>query len=121
MSQADVQALLTLPLFMAWVKEQEPTKIFEFMDNHTCSVAQYLIANGLEKVNVGGRSVNFSLTPRLAPRHNITIPESIQDVMTLMFDDPKNPSLRATRRATFGELYIQLEAAYDKETKATHP
>lgn len=93
------QDLLTLPLFLAWVKEQRPERAFTFTDINHCSLAQYLTAKGLDNVNVGVSTV-FVGWPT---RECLEVPKAIQDVMEDMFGDDASSS------ATFGALAVQLE------------
>lgn len=100
---SNTQALLTLPKFLVWVKEQEPTKTFKFVDIENCSIAQYLKANGQVDVNVGATVACFGREPRV----RVDIPKAIRDVMTLVFDGDNE--LSRTHFATFGALAEQLE------------
>lgn len=102
----DPQALLTLPLFMAWVKEQKPYRSFCFTDVHDCSVARYLKDHGQIDVNCGVGSVNIGKIG--LNRVTLLIPQDIQDVMEKLF-------IGAKRSATYGELLMALERVDGKE------
>lgn len=94
------QELLTLPLFLVWVKEQHPSKVFTYTDIRHCSIAQYLTAQGLDKVNAGVSIVDVGYPTCEC----LEIPKDIQKVMEDMFGDDN-----ASVSATFGALAVQLE------------